>query len=899
MDKRHVRALIERLNPHCAKALEDAAAFAATRSHYEVGIEHVVIKLLEGEPGADIDQIFGHFKIDTDQFWRGMLENLSRHRSGNQGRPSISGLVFQWLERAWLASTLYYGEGSIRSGALLDALTDLAPALPVSGMQALDELPLDELRTHFARLVEGSVESAAAPSSMVPAPHAAGRDATATRSAGTTAAGGALDQFTTNLTAQAAAGELDPVRGRSLEIRQMIDILCRRRKNNPILVGDPGVGKTALVEGLALRIAAGEVPESLEGVTLRVLDLGLLQAGAGVKGEFERRLKQVIDEVKASSDPVITFIDEAHTLVGAGGEVGGSDAANLIKPALARGELRTIAATTWGEYKKYFERDAALERRFQMVRVEEPGTDAAMLMLNGLKDRYEEHHGTVITDAAVEAAVRLSERYISGRQLPDKAIDLLDTAAARIRMGRAVAPERLESLREHAEYVEQRLQSLARERAEGLDVDAEQEAALQGESTRAKTDLEALEARWSDAQSGEISDGSDDSLPLIHDAVTGEAVAEVVADWTGIPAGRMLRDEVATLMTLEERLAERVVGQDPALNAVAERLRNSKAGLSGENGPLGVFLLVGPSGVGKTETARAIAEELFGGERFLVTINMSEYQEAHTVSQLKGSPPGYVGYGEGGVLTEAVRQRPYCAVLLDEIEKGHPDVLNLFYQVFDRGVMRDGEGREIDFRNTVLLMTSNLGAEAIEALLEERLGEVQNADQSAAGSESDDTAGEEASSDEAAPQPLRYTELVDAARGALETRFAPALLGRLQIVAYLPLDLDAVARIVQLKLDALGARLSAGHGVEFRYQDAVVAYIAERCLYADTGARFVNALVEQQLLPAIARQLLQSIVDEDLPDIATLEIDDDGNLGCVFADRASPAAQQRIGAGNS
>jgi type VI secretion system protein VasG len=895
MDNRHIKALIEKLNPICAKALEDAAIFAGTRGNYEVRIEHYLIKLLEGETGIDMDYLLKRFDVDLDTFWHKMLESLSRAEAGNQGKPTFSISIFQWLERAWLASTLYYDQERIRSVALLDALIDLAPALPVKDLEILETVPLDLLRKDGVRLLEGSREEMAPDQSASEAPKAESRRVVS----GTQPGHPALDQFTSNLTERAASGELDPIRGRNSEIRMLIDILCRRRKNNPILVGDPGVGKTALVEGLALRIAEGDVPEHLRGVELRVLDLGLLQAGAGVKGEFERRLKQVIDEVKASATPVILFIDEAHTLIGAGGEAGVGDAANLIKPALARRELRTIAATTWAEYKKYFERDAALERRFQMVKVDEPTPERAVLMLNGLKAKYEEHHHILITDEAIESAVQLSARYIPDRQLPDKAIDLLDTAAARVRMGHAVAPEFMESLREHIQFIQQRLDNLRQERDAGIRIDSALFKELTAERDQSQLRLNALEARWQAAigklaqprellEAVENSDEDEHQLTSLHREVTPAVIAEVVSEWTGIPAGRMFRSELATLMSLEERLGERIVGQEMALALIGESLRNAKAGLRASDGPLGVFLLVGPSGIGKTETALAIADEIFGGETSLVTINMSEYQEAHTTSQLKGSPPGYVGYGEGGVLTEAVRQRPYSAVLLDEVEKAHPDVMNLFYQVFDRGFMRDGEGREIDFRNTVILMTSNLGSEAVLERVESQRMEVE---QVLAQAEADEDISE------SLPQPLSLGDIVESIKPSLLSQFAPALLGRMQIVPYLPLDLEALQGIVSLKLDAIGDRLQQAHGIEFRYLPQVVEQIAGRCINHDAGARFINTQIGQQLMPAISQQLLQALIDDDKPEIVSLEYDEGGALSCLFIDRVdaeTPVAHQAL-----
>ncbi|BCR03024.1 ClpV1 family T6SS ATPase [Desulfuromonas versatilis] len=895
MDQRHIRTLLDRLNGHCVMALEAGAAFAAARGHYEVTVEHVALKLLESG-GGDFDRLLHQLGIDLDALWQGLLDNLTRQRAGNGGKPAFSLLLFQWLERAWMASSLHRGEGQIRSGALLEALVEMAPMLPGTGFAVLDGLPVEKLRREFAALTAGSSEN---PAVSAPAKPAAPVGGAAPSGAG----GSSLASFTIDITERAARGGVDPVLGRNDEIRQVVDILTRRRKNNPIIVGEPGVGKTALVEGLALRIAEGSVPEALKGVRLLTLDLGLLQAGAGVKGEFEKRLKNVIDEVKASATPIILFIDEAHTLIGAGGEAGMGDAANLLKPALARGELRTVAATTWSEYKKYFERDAALERRFQLVKVDEPSEQGAMVMLGGLKGLYQKHHGILITDGAIEAAVKLSSRYINGRYLPDKAIDLLDTAAARVRMGQAAVPAGIEADREHIAYLERRLAHLGEEAGEGLPVDGRLQAVLEQELAATRERLADAEQRWQaetalvarirskgsktpdpDAAGNTkkvvaLKKGSDPlrqqlremqgEQPLVQAEVNAAAIAEVVSDWTGVPVGKMVKDTAAALLEFEDLVGCRVVGQQAAIAAIGRAIRSAKAGLRNPDAPLGVFLLAGPSGVGKTETALAIADQLFGGERFLVTINMSEYQEAHTVSQLKGSPPGYVGYGEGGVLTEAVRQRPYSVILLDEVEKAHPDVMNLFYQVFDRGFMRDGEGREIDFKNTVILMTSNLGAEAIAELA------------------TPPAEPEGPQEGEGSWQPPTLAALREAIQPALLRHFAPALLGRMQVVPYLPLDGEALQAIAALKLDQVAQRLHAAHGMELRCAPQVIAQLADASRQPETGARFINALIEQQLLPGVARSLLGFMIEDDMPDILSLEVDEQGELTCLFADRAA------------
>ena len=731
MDNERLKALINRLSDFCAQAIEQGVAFATARSHYEIGIEHILIKMLE-EGGGDLDRALRYFRIDLDALWNDLLEIVSAKRGGNSGRPAFSPFLLDWLDRGWTSATLHLGHDTIRSGALLDALIEMAPLLNGRAYERIAEIPMHAFRAQYAAITDGSVEG----HGVKPEQPKGDADTTPSKVSSSDAA---LARFTDDLTARARAGEIDPVLGRDFEIRALIDILTRRRKNNPLLVGDPGVGKTAIVEGLAQRIVDGTVPEILHDVELRALDLGRLKAGAGVKGEFEKRLKQVIDDVKSWHRPVVLFIDEAHTLIGAGGDAGLGDAANLLKPALARGELKTVAATTWSEYKQYFETDSALERRFQVVKVEEPDTEQAIVMLSGLKHHYAEHHRVHITDDAIDAAVRLSARYIHGRQLPDKAIDLLDSASARVRMGQSVEPGVIESERSHLEYLERRLTQLNADMSHGIAVAQDRLDAIAGEIDETRVRLAGWSDRWdqerylveairersgngaaSETQRAELAAMQGDE-PMVQPEVDASAVAAVVSEWTGVPLGRMLKSDVGVLVGFEEQLAGRVIGQEAALTLIANRLRMARAGLNRPEAPLGVFMLAGPSGIGKTETAHAVADTLFGGERFLVTINMSEYQEPHTVSQLKGSPPGYVGYGKGGVLTEAVRQRPHSVILLDEIEKAHPEVVNLFYQVFDKGIMRDGEGREIDFRNTVIFMTTNLGSEAIiEATVDDR-----------------------------------------------------------------------------------------------------------------------------------------------------------------------------------
>ncbi|MFQ5528683.1 MAG: type VI secretion system ATPase TssH, partial [Thermoanaerobaculia bacterium] len=683
-----------------------AAGFSISRGHYEVTIEHLLLKLMEDGAG-DIPRILNHFEVKTGQLWEALLKYIEGFKTGNTGRPSFSPIMLQLVESAWIVTSVHHGLAEVRSGALLEALLESESLQAAPYMEKLSPINRDELRDAFFDMVAGSAE-----------------DRTTRRATGGPSLDGApregetaLELYTTDVTGKARDGGIDPVSGRDEEIRQIIDILSRRRKNNPILVGEPGVGKTAVVEGFALRIAHGDVPDSLKDVDIRGLDLGLLQAGAGVKGEFEQRLKSVIEEVREAAKPIIMFIDEAHTLIGAGGAAGTGDAANLIKPALARGEMRTLAATTWSEYKKYIEKDPALERRFQLVKIGEPTVENAVIMLRGIKEKYEEHHNIPISDEAVQAAVELSARYVSGRNLPDKAVDLLDTASARVKMMGSAKPALIDDTERQLAYLAIEIAAVERDLKTGIRNDPEVLEALLEEKGALETKLDALNERWAKEQElveqitgmraelrAHTGDGTDqknkintlmDELealqgeaPLVHAEVNASIAAEVVSDWTGIPAGSMEKDEATRLLELENVLQESIIGQNEAIELVAETIRTAKSGMGNPEAPIAVFLFVGPSGVGKTELARVLATQVFGGEQFLTPINMSEYQESHTTSQLKGAPPGYVGYGEGGLLTEAVRRMPYSIILLDECEKAHRDVMNLFYQVFDKGFMR-------------------------------------------------------------------------------------------------------------------------------------------------------------------------------------------------------------------
>jgi type VI secretion system protein VasG len=890
---RDASQLLQRLNPHCAKALEAAANLCQTRLADEISVEHWLLKLIEAGDG-DIPAIMNHYELDVDAVWDALIRAIDHTPRNLRGRPSLSPQLAVVLQDAWFNASTHAsaGETAVRSGHVLQAIVEAPHVLRATNAWQLLSVSCAQIERLLPRLgrhtCENQPEEPEAPLDQTDTSTETGTGEHAPEGKTAQAATrkverDALARFASDITAKARDGKIDPVFGRDREIQQMVDVLARRRKNNPILVGEPGVGKTALVEGLALRVAEGIVPNVIRDVRILTLDLGLLQAGAAVKGEFEQRLKNVIDEVQASSVPILLFIDEAHTLIGAGNAAGGADAANLLKPALARGELRTIAATTWSEYKEYFERDAALERRFQMIKVDEPDDASACLMLRGLKDRYAKYHNVHIRDDALVAAVRLSRRYIPARQLPDKAVDLIDTAAARVRMGLESPPAELQRARAALAALELERTTLEDDARAGIESADERRAALDAALTDAKAQLETVQQRYGQelglvqalleqrdavaaggtgslAQTREALARAQGKAPLIFADVDAQAVACVVAEWTGVPVGNLLENELQGLLTLEAQLAARVVAQDEALAALAESLRTAKAGLKNEHAPLGVFLLAGPSGVGKTETALALADLLFGGEAALTTINMSEYQESHTVSQLKGSPPGYVGYGRGGILTEAVRQRPYSVVLLDEVEKAHRDVLDMFYQVFDRGTMRDGEGREIDFSNCVILMTSNLGSA--------RIDEVTN--------DSPDIA---------------QAALLEAIHPQLVAHFQPALFARFQTLVYRPLDVAALAAIVRLKLAKVAERLRRQHDVELVCDDSLIGAMAELCLARESGARNVDAFLNQRILPAVSRELLTRMAAGAAPARILLSSSPEGNLTIDFIDHGDTGAE--------
>ncbi|MFP3847586.1 type VI secretion system ATPase TssH [Pseudomonas sp. W5-01] len=859
----NLKSLFAKLNETSRTATEGAAALCLSENHYDVEVEHLLLQLLENNDN-DLPAILRHYDVVPERLQAQLVTALGTFKKGNTRTPALSPHITRMIEQAWVLASIEFGQSQIRTGYLIQALLDddELHRVVIASAPELEKINADDLRVNLAALVEGSPESGLA-SPLESPKGASGR---AVQGNGKTPG---LDQYTINLTQSARDGRIDPVLGREFEVRQMVDILTRRRQNNPILTGEAGVGKTAVVEGLALRIVQGDVPSVLKDVAIHTLDLGLLQAGAGVKGEFENRLKSVIEETKRSLHPIILFIDEAHTLIGSGGQAGQNDAANLLKPALARGELRTIAATTWAEYKKYFEKDAALARRFQVVKVEEPDEDKAIYMLRGLLGKMQEHHKVTVMDEALVQAVRLSNRYITGRQLPDKAVSVLDTACARVALAQSAQPGPLEDCKRQIDNVQAEIAVLEQEAAKGSD-HSRRLAALNEELQSVQNTRETLEQQWqreldlvkklADLGSVEAPDVSEISAvraelsdvqgeqPLVHALVDGGTIGEVISGWTGIPLGKMLRNEIDTVQRLPALLGERVLGQDHALAEIGKRIKISRARMEDPNKPIGVFLLLGPSGVGKTETALALADTLYGGERNVITINMSEYQEAHTVSSLKGSPPGYVGYGEGGVLTEAVRRKPYSVVLLDEVEKAHPDVLELFFQVFDKGVLDDGEGREINFRNTVIILTSNTGTDRI---MQRCLNTTEQ------------------------PTP---DEIVEDLRDELNQVFKPAFLGRLTIVPYYPVQDEILERIVALKLERIRKRFERNHQAVLGYDEALVKAIAARCTEVDSGARNIDNILSKTLMPELSQHVLERMAQDKPIQSLHIELGSDGGF---------------------
>jgi type VI secretion system protein VasG len=858
--------LFGKLNEVGYKAIEGATLFCKMRGNPYVELQHWLHQLLQTPGGTDLHEIIKHFGIEPSRLARDLTESLDKLPRGATAVSDLSVQVEETVERGWLFCSLLFDEAKIRTGHLLvgmlktRALTNALTAIS----REFQKIKLDALTENFATITSASPEARLAVAAQ-PGTGSAGGGDVAPAALGKQEA---LAKYSIDLTERARKGEIDPIVGRDEEIRQIVHVLLRRRQNNPILTGEAGVGKTAVVEGFALRIASGDVPPALKDVSLRALDIGLLQAGASMKGEFENRLRQVIDEVQASPKPIILFIDEAHTLVGAGGAAGTGDAANLLKPALARGKLRTVAATTWAEYKKHIEGDPALTRRFQVVKVEEPDEEKAILMMRGSASTLENHHKIRLLDEAIESAVKLSKRFIPDRQLPDKAVSLLDTACARVNMSQHAVPAEVDGSRRRIEALNTELEIIGREKNIGVDVgerQAEVEEALEAE----KKVLGELEARWKSEKAlvdkvlglqnelddqakkaKEAKDGApppgrprDEILaeltgfkaeltqlqaeePLILPMVDSQAIATIVADWTGIPTGRMVRNEIETILNLGDVLSKRVMGQKHGLEMIAKRIQTSRAGLENPNKPIGVFMLAGPSGVGKTETAHALAEAIYGGEDNVVIINMSEFQEAHTVSTLKGAPPGYVGYGEGGILTEAVRRRPYSVVLLDEVEKAHPDVHEIFFQVFDKGWMEDGQGTRIDFKNCVILLTSNVGSEVLMQLSKDPKNP---------------------------PTPEAMTE---ALRKPLLSVFPAALLGRISVIPYRPLSDEMIGNIVKLQLDRVKKRVSANYEVPFQYDQSVVDVIVSRCTELESGGRMIDAVLTNTMLPEISRELL-------------------------------------------
>lgn len=887
-------ALFGKLNSLGYRAIESATVFCKMRGNPYVELVHWFHQILQLQD-SDLHRIIKHFDLNPAQLAKDFTEALDRLPRGATSISDLSSHLEEAVQQGWLYSTLMFKENQVRSGHLIIGIIKtpgLRNALPNISKE-FERINVDELTAEFGKILENSVEAglAATDGSQI-ADAAAPGEASGAMAPAQMGKGEALKQFSVNLTERARNGELDPIVGRDNEIRQIVDILMRRRQNNPIMTGEAGVGKTAVVEGFALRIASGDVPPPLKDVELHTLDVGLLQAGASMKGEFEQRLRQVIEEVQSSEKPIILFIDEAHTLIGAGGAAGTGDAANLLKPALARGTLRTLAATTWAEYKKYFEKDPALTRRFQVVQVDEPDEDRAILMMRGVSSTMEQHHKVQVLDEAIEASVKLSHRYIPARQLPDKSVSLLDTASARVAVSQHAVPARVEDCKRRIEALETEREIIEREKAVGIDT-AEREAIVVEKLETENARFEELEKRWTkekelvekildlraqlrgenskvegtgseleqaadqtaEAESAEegdeggLSDEQRETLlgeltelqdtlheeqgedPLILATVDAQAVASVVADWTGIPVGKMVKNEIESILNLADSLEQRVIGQRHALEMIARRVQTSRARLDNPNKPIGVFMLAGTSGVGKTETGLALAESLYGGEQNIITINMSEFQEAHTVSTLKGSPPGYVGYGEGGILTEAVRRKPYSVVLLDEVEKAHSDVHEMFFQVFDKGWMEDAEGRYIDFKNTLILLTTNAGTDMIMNLCKDP---------------------------ELMPEP---DGIAQALREPLLQVFPPALLGRLVVIPYYPLSDEVLVAIIKLQLGRIGKRIEENHRVPLNYDDDVIELISSRCKEVESGARVVDSILTNTMLPRISQEFLTRMME--------------------------------------
>ena len=851
-----LKSLVKKMSPYLRDSLEGAAGICISQGQFNVELEHWLLKILD-QTDNDLYSILKESDVNPSHLAKQLAAAIARFKAGSSRPAALSPSIVEAAKNAWMLASVDFGQGAITSGHLIAALLldDNLKRQILESCPELSSLTSEAMRNAARNTFGETSESRALTGSSF---QAAAPEAGAVSNSKTPS----LDKYTIDLTAKAKSGSMDPILGRDEEIRQCMDILTRRRQNNPIMTGEAGVGKTAVVEGLAQKIAAGDVPSSLQNITLRTLDLGLLQAGASVKGEFENRLKSVIEEVQASPTPIILFIDEAHTLIGAGGKEGQGDAANLLKPALARGELRTLAATTWAEYKKYFERDPALTRRFQVVKVEEPDEEKAIDMMRGVATSLEQHHKVRILEEAIVASVKLSSRYIPGRQLPDKSVSLLDTACARVSLSLSSTPYAIEDAKRRIERADAAMDAIGKEHsvtgghadklAELADKksEAEQDLARLNEQFEKETALveqisaiySSLDEEGADAPTEETQQkllGLMAELkevqgehPLIHPHVDAQAVAEIIANWTGIPVGKMVSNEIQAVQTLAERLNQRVIGQRHALDAVAQAVQTSRAGLTDPRKPMGVFLFCGTSGVGKTETALALADELFGGEQNITTINMSEFKEEHKVSMLLGSPPGYVGFGEGGVLTEAARRKPYSVILLDEMEKAHPGVQDIFYNLFDKGTIKDGEGRDIDFKNTLIIMTSNAGEDAIRAIFDQV---------------------------EEKPEP---EVLVDNIRPHLLRSFKPAFLGRANVIAYYPLDDENLIKICAINMRRIEKRVREHYGATFSYDEDVLVNIVARCQEADTGARNIEGILNKTLLPALASQCLSRLAED-------------------------------------
>ncbi len=892
----NIKSLVKKLNTTCQKRLEDAIGLCLARTNHDVEIEHWIVKLLE-DSNSDIPIILSHFDIDPAKVQADILASIDKLRRGNNHAPGLSPYLIKLAKESWVTASVEFSVATGRSAHLLIALLadESLNRLAMGMSEQLMKIEVETLKKQLMFILKDSNENAQQAATGAPATGAA-----PTAPQGGPSSTPSLDQFCIDLTAKAKAGDIDPVLGRDQEIRQVIDILTRRRQNNPIMTGEAGVGKTAVVEGFALRISEGDVPESLKNVSIRMLDLGLLQAGAGVKGEFENRLKSVIEEVKSSLQPIIMFIDEAHTMIGAGGAAGQNDAANLLKPALARGELRTIAATTWAEYKKYFEKDPALTRRFQVVKVEEPSEPSAVQMMRGVAGVLEKHHNVRIMDEAIIDSVTLSSRYIAGRQLPDKSISLLDTACARVNISQAATPAPLEEQQRVVERLTTEIDILNKEAATGVNHQERLEELTQQKEDAEKAIAELTE-RWEkemglikqineiavklgdattdsivkaeeeEAQSSEAAETEKDEVnieelqqelntakaelkelqgdePLVHLCVDSQTIAEIIGNWTGIPVGRMQTDEIKSVLNLQDDLEKRVVGQSHALKTLAKSIYTSRAKLTDPKRPIGIFFLTGPSGVGKTETALALTEQLYGSDSNITVINMSEFKEEHKVSMLVGSPPGYVGYGEGGVLTEAVRRKPYSVILLDEMEKAHPGVQDIFYQVFDKGMLKDGEGRDIDFKNTIIIMTSNAGTDLTMKLCSD-------------------------------PETMPDAEgLAAALKPELLNSFKPAFLGRVNVVPFLPLNDEIMADIARLQVGLIIKRVKENYQATLTVTDHVINHIVSRCTEVDSGARNIHNILNNTLLPELSVHFLERMASDEPMTQAIIDIDADDNF---------------------